>query len=201
MSENDNESTFQDTPLLVSKVYSRASSLRNHITVEDREYAAGPPSDDSANTFLPCCRMRLSTTAALTTLVAMVAAAPLPEPPAEDNLVEAHEEGLLLLVPTLPAEGSGDKQGKDMKREVRTCVCSVVHPVSPVPSIFLHFITFYFLVHSILSLFPNTLFTYPLSSFYSFYSLHPLRSIPFNYITLYLCVLHIYPGGLPPLTL
>lgn len=143
--------------------------------------------------------MRLSTTAALTTLVALVAAAPLPKEHAEDNLVEAHEEGLLLLVPTLPADGSGDKQGNDIKKEVRACVCFVVLPVNPVPSIFLPFITFHFFVHSILSLYPNTLFTYPLPFFYSFYSLHPLRSIPFNYITFYLCVPHIYPSIPSPL--
>ncbi|XP_050716960.1 uncharacterized protein LOC126998849 isoform X3 [Eriocheir sinensis] len=80
-----------------------------------------PPSFTSR----PAARMRLSTTAALTTLVALVAAAPLPKEHAEDNLVEAHEEGLLLLVPTLPADGSGDKQGNDIKKEVEYELISI----------------------------------------------------------------------------
>lgn len=160
----------------------------------DLVHVAAPRSDNSANIFLPCCRMRLSTTAALTTLVAMVAAAPLPEPPTEDNLVEAHEEGLLLLVPTLPADGSVGKNGKDLKRDVRACVCFVVHSVNSVPSIFLHFLTFHFFANSFLSLYLNSL-----PSFYYLYSRHPLRSTPFNYMTFCLCVLRLYPE-LPPLT-
>ncbi|KAK8388280.1 hypothetical protein O3P69_020341 [Scylla paramamosain] len=57
----------------------------------------------------------------------MVTAAPLPasssQPSPEENLIEAHEEGLLLLVPTLPADE--DKNGKDLKREVEYELISI----------------------------------------------------------------------------
>ncbi|XP_063858816.1 uncharacterized protein LOC135099973 isoform X2 [Scylla paramamosain] len=71
--------------------------------------------------------MKPSTIAVLTTLLAMVTAAPLPasssQPSPEENLIEAHEEGLLLLVPTLPADE--DKNGKDLKREVEYELISI----------------------------------------------------------------------------
>lgn len=106
--------------------------------------------------------MRLSTTAALTTLVAMVAAAPLPSPSAEDNLVEAHEEGLLLLVPTLPADSTPEKNGKDLKREVDASVLAVVHPATPVT---LYHVTIPPSLHICIPLYP-------------FHSLHALHSVP-----------------------
>lgn len=133
--------------------------------------------------------MRLSTTAALTTLVAMVAAAPLPEPPTEDNLVEAHEEGLLLLVPTLPADGSVGKNGKDLKRDVRACVCffrsfsqfSPFHflafPYVPFLCSFLSFPLSKFLAILLLLLFPSstTVHSLQLHDVLSMRSSSPLR--------------------------
>lgn len=88
--------------------------------------------------------MRLSTTAALTTLVAIVAAAPVPSPADEENLVEAHEEGLLLLVPTLPADNTGEKNGADLKREVDDSVLPIAHPVT-------HMCILFFIAYLVLS--------------------------------------------------
>ncbi|KAK4325287.1 hypothetical protein Pmani_004147 [Petrolisthes manimaculis] len=52
---------------------------------------------------------------------------PVPIPSSEENLVEVHEEGLLVLVPTLPAEDADDdgKNGHDLKREVEYELISI----------------------------------------------------------------------------
>ncbi|XP_045609487.1 uncharacterized protein [Procambarus clarkii] len=57
------------------------------------------------------------TVAAAAALVVMAGGAPVPAPPTEDNLVEIHEEGLMVLVPTLPI-ASAEKNGNSLKREV-----------------------------------------------------------------------------------
>lgn len=44
---------------------------------------------------------------------------PVPVPSSEENLVEVHEEGLLVLVPSLPADDAEEgKNGQNLKREV-----------------------------------------------------------------------------------
>ncbi|XP_069941412.1 uncharacterized protein [Cherax quadricarinatus] len=60
--------------------------------------------------------MRLQATIVLVA-AAVVGSAPVPAPPAEDNLVELHEEGLMILVPTVPM-ASKDKDEKVLKRDV-----------------------------------------------------------------------------------
>ncbi|XP_071540032.1 uncharacterized protein [Panulirus ornatus] len=70
-------------------------------------------------------RMQEALTVATTlALLAVVSGVPLPAEPTEDNLVEVHEEGLLVLVPTVPMDEK-EKDGKDLKREVEYELISI----------------------------------------------------------------------------
>lgn len=62
---------------------------------------------------------------------------PVPVPSSEENLVEVHEEGLLVLVPSLPAdEAEEGKNGQDLKREVGGAE-QLVAPLSFLPFLYL----------------------------------------------------------------